>query len=383
MSLDLIFAVVFYATIAIVVYLKRDKIDFIERIIPVYRTEKSLRIMKRLSSFGTFWKIFSTLAIPIAFMLMAFIVSVLVQNTINIMISPESSPGVAPLIPGVKIPGSPFYIPFWEGIISIAILAVVHEFAHGITAFVEKVGVKSAGIGMFLIFPLAFVEMDEEKMKKASKLSKLRIISVASVANVAFAFLIAWTIPPLISPFITSVTDFNGVSVTSVVPDMPAMGAGITEGTLISGVNGETLYNTTQFAGIMAGLEPYDNISLSTDGGSYTFTLAENPENSSKGYMGLYFEQSWDFTQEARSVYPLPLLQFIIFFWFLLGWISNINIMVGLMNLFPLWVVDGGQMIYTFLGYIIKDEEKIKKICNALFYIMLTVLLINFIPNFF
>jgi membrane-associated protease RseP (regulator of RpoE activity) len=171
--------------------------------------------------------------------------------------------------------------------------------------------------------------------------------------------------------------------VTSVVPDMPAMGAGITEGTLISGVNGETLYNTTQFAGIMAGLEPYDNISLSTDGGSYTFTLAENPENSSKGYMGLYFEQSWDFTQEARSVYPLPLLQFIIFFWFLLGWISNINIMVGLMNLFPLWVVDGGQMIYTFLGYIIKDEEKIKKICNALFYIMLTVLLINFIPNFF
>jgi membrane-associated protease RseP (regulator of RpoE activity) len=57
--------------------------------------------------------------------------------------------------------------------------------------------------------------------------------------------------------------------------------------------------------------------------------------------------------------------------------------MVGLMNLFPLWGVDGGQMFYTFLGYIIKDEEKIKKICNALFYIMLTILLINFVPNFF
>jgi membrane-associated protease RseP (regulator of RpoE activity) len=383
MSLDLIFAVVFYASIAIIVYLKRDKVEFIERIIPVYRTEKSLSAMKRISSFGTFWKIFSTLAIPVAFMLMAFIVGILVQNTINIMTDPVSSPGVTPLVPGVKIPGSPFYIPFWEGIIAIGVLAVVHEFAHGITAFVEKVGVKSAGVGMFLIFPLAFVEMNEDKMKEASKLSKLRIISVASVTNVVFALLLAWTIPPLMSPFITDVTSFNGVTVTSVVPDMPAMGAGVTEGVLINEINGEPLYNTTQFAGIMAGFQPYDNITLSTDGGSYTFALAENPENSSKGYMGLYFEQSWEFTQEARSVYPLPLLQFVIFFWFLIGWISNINIMVGLMNLFPLWVVDGGQMVYTFLGYIIKDEEKIKKICNALFYIMLTILLINFVPNFF
>jgi membrane-associated protease RseP (regulator of RpoE activity) len=383
MSFDLISAVLFYVVIGVVIYIKRDRIEFIERIIPVYRTERPLKFMKRVSSFGTFWKVFSTMAIPIAFMLMVAIVALLLQNAFDILVNPQSAPGVAPLIPGVKIPGSPIYIPFWEGIIAIGVLAVVHEFSHGITAFVEGVGVKSSGFGMFLIFPLAFVEMNEAKMKEASRLSRLRIISVASVANVAFAFLLAFTIPPLMSPFIMGVTEFDGVTITSVVPDMPASGAGITEGTTITSVGDYGIFNTTGLSEAMATYTPGENVTLATDRGEYTFTLAENPDNSSKGYMGLYFEQSWKFTQESQAHYPLPLLQLVIFSWFALNWIVNINIMVGMMNLFPMWVVDGGQMVYNFLGYFIKDEEKIKKICNVVFYLMITILLINFLPNFF
>ncbi|MCH7649447.1 MAG: site-2 protease family protein [Thaumarchaeota archaeon] len=75
----------------------------------------------------------------------------------------------------------------------IAIIAITHEFAHGIFAAHNNVKTKSTGFGFFPfflpIFLAAFVELDEKTMAKKSKFSQLAILSAGTFANVLTAIL--------------------------------------------------------------------------------------------------------------------------------------------------------------------------------------------------
>lgn len=103
-------------------------------------------------------------------------------------------PPITPLIPYLPqifklnfLP--PFYFTYW--IIIIAIVAIVHEFAHGIFAAKSKVKIKNTGFGFFPfflpIFLAAFVEMDEKKMSKKKKFDQLAVLSAGTFANTVTA----------------------------------------------------------------------------------------------------------------------------------------------------------------------------------------------------
>lgn len=378
MNLDLISALVFYLIIGVIIYKKRHKIEFMGRFVPVYKTQRLTKFMRGLSSFGFFWKAFSTIAIPAAIFLMILILQMLFVNAWDIMTNPQASPAVGLLIPGVRIPGSPIYVPFWYGIIAIIVLVIVHEFTHGTVALTEDVKIKSSGVGMFLIFPIAFVEMDENSMAGASRLSRLRVITSASVANFFFAIAILYLMLFTINPFIDGVTTSAGVAVTSVVPGFPAEEAGITEGMLIYMIDNQTIENITHIVDLMRERDAGDTVTVSTDSGDFVMILGQDPQDDSKGYMGIFFENRWDFKQEALNVYGLILLNILVFLWFTLSWIANLNMMVGIMNLLPLWMIDGGQLVFNIFGYFMSDE-KAAKICDLIFYAVLMVLLINII----
>ena len=105
-------------------------------------------------------------------------------------------PPVTPLIPYLpqvfKLDFLPdFYFIYW--IIILAVIAVTHEFAHGIFAGRNKVKVKTTGFGFFPfflpIFLAAFVELDEKVMVKKSKFSQMAILSAGTFANVLTAIL--------------------------------------------------------------------------------------------------------------------------------------------------------------------------------------------------
>ena len=51
----------------------------------------------------------------------------------NLVTSPVSQPGVALVLPFTNVPGVG-YLSFFHWIIAIFLLAIVHEFAHGIVA---------------------------------------------------------------------------------------------------------------------------------------------------------------------------------------------------------------------------------------------------------
>jgi hypothetical protein len=94
----------------------------------------------------------------------------LAQGLYALFTKPDAPPAVAPLLPGVHVPGVPesLFIPLVQGLIAIFIVAVIHEFCHGVVARAHNIPVKSTGIVLIGPFFAAFVEPDEAVMKKKS-----------------------------------------------------------------------------------------------------------------------------------------------------------------------------------------------------------------------
>lgn len=96
-------------------------------------------------------------------------------------------PPLLPLIPYVPeifkinfLP--PFYFTYW--IIAIAVIAIFHEFSHGIFARRYGVKIKSTGFGFLGPLLAAFVEPDEKQMQKKPKFQQIAILSAGTFANV-------------------------------------------------------------------------------------------------------------------------------------------------------------------------------------------------------
>ena len=72
-----------------------------------------------------------------------------------------------------------FYVPFWYWLIALFILAVVHEFAHGVIGERWGVRIKSSGfafLGILApIMPAAFVEPNEEDLAKKKWWQKIAV----------------------------------------------------------------------------------------------------------------------------------------------------------------------------------------------------------------
>ena len=74
--------------------------------------------------------------------------------------------------------------------LSIPIVLVIHEGAHGIVAALEKIKIKTGGFAIFIAMFAGFVEPDEEEFDKAKKISKLRVIGAGATSNVIFAIVL-------------------------------------------------------------------------------------------------------------------------------------------------------------------------------------------------
>ncbi|RLG77318.1 MAG: hypothetical protein DRO12_02525 [Thermoprotei archaeon] len=95
----------------------------------------------------------------------------------------EIIPPVAPILPGITISLSS--LPYILSAIGAAL--VLHEGFHAYFALREGVAVRSWGIGLMLLFPIAFVEVDESAMERVSLWSKLKIIGAGILANLLLA----------------------------------------------------------------------------------------------------------------------------------------------------------------------------------------------------
>lgn len=362
-DLNLISIIAFYAIIFSYFYIKRKNIIRQMGVIFLYRTQKFTGIMRSIANISPkFWRWYGYASIPIGFAGMALIFSYLGFALWKISIMPAVAPALSLVIPGVRIPGA-VYVPFWYGIIALFTVIAVHEGAHGIVSEAWKLKLRSAGVGMFAVLPLAFVEPPEEKLAKAKTRTQLGIFSAGVTANILFALITVG----LISGLAYAAPAGDGVLITSLTPGFPSEAAGIKAGEMIIGANGLPVKTVSNFAAIMQKVKVGEVVTIKTNAGEYNVKTVSNPQDKSKSYLGVQFRPN-------MPAWEWHLLN-------LFNWIIQLNLGIGIINLLPLGPIDGGRMLSAALRRFI-GEKKALKIFGAVSMISLFLLLANIIAPY-
>ncbi|MBU2616534.1 MAG: site-2 protease family protein [Nanoarchaeota archaeon] len=193
---DLIFLVAFVTAFSSFLYTHRKNLKR-EGLLYLYKADWGIKLIKKIGTkYKKTMKVTSYASIVSGYFLMAGMLYLLYTIVKIYFFSPSivravKIPPIMPLVPYLPqvfkldfLP--PFYFSYW--IIIIAVVAIVHEMAHGIIAAYNKVDIKTTGFGFFPfflpIFLAAFVEPDEKQMKKKSTFAQMAVLGAGTFANV-------------------------------------------------------------------------------------------------------------------------------------------------------------------------------------------------------
>ncbi|MDR2545810.1 MAG: site-2 protease family protein [Methanobrevibacter sp.] len=303
-----------------------------------------------------FWKLYMNVGIVVSFIAMIVMSYLLISSLSTI----KTVPSVSLVIPGVEVPGSPITVPLGYGLIALATVLIVHEFSHGILARVEKISIKSIGLMLLTILPGAFVEPDEEELKKTSKLGRMRVYAAGSVANMSLA-LVAILTTLLISNLVFPAVFYgNGMEIQTIIPNTPADHI-LEEGMIITSVNGEDVKDVKSYNAAFSTLKPGENISIITNKGEYNILTSQNPQNNSRGYVGVSASNHYEVKKEVSNILGNSAPWALINLYDLFFWIFTLNLGIGLFNLLPIRMLDGGALFKDLLTFKLS-----KKIANNL-----------------
>ncbi len=276
----LVSVLIFAAFLALFVYLDRKNWKR-ESVLLLRKTQKGKAFLIWLGTrFPRFWLVVGTFAVIITFLSSIYMVWMLFA-LLNMQLSGQigTALGFALPSPSSQASAGPGYlaIPFWYWIISIATLVIVHEGMHGVMSAREKVKIKSLGIGLLAVIPLAFVEPDEKQLQKQKPWKQLRVFAAGSFANyVTTVFFIGVLIvfSSLVSPMFSGV----GVGYQALAQGYPAANANMT-GT-ITGIDNYVILNSTDLSHALRAIGPNQTITVRTNNGTqdFTYTLMTAPE---------------------------------------------------------------------------------------------------------
>ncbi len=232
----------------------------------LYHTKVGLKLMDWASSkFEKVLKPLSYVVMTSGYILMGSILW-LISKTVWIYISspiPEqlkNLPPIAPLIPyfpklfGLESFFPPLYFTYF--LVALAIVAVSHEFAHGLFARLWKIRVKTTGLAFFGPFFGAFVEPDEKQMARAPKKHQLSVLAAGTFANIVMFILfglIMWAF--FVLSFAPTGIEFNAyaqsvvnVSQITHVGNSSVLSVATIPALAVEGLNKITANNKTYYA---------------------------------------------------------------------------------------------------------------------------------------
>jgi len=377
-------AIVFFILLGFWVILNRKKIHIQKILFPLlyiamYRTKIGLRFMDKAGRrFPRFMRIIGSIGVAVGFLGMIFISFALIQNMYQLFTKPEAVPGVGLVLP-FEAKGV-FYVPFFYWIVSIFIIAAVHEFSHGILARTYNMKIKSSGFAIFgiliPILPAAFVEPDEKEMQKRPKHEQLSVFAAGPFSNILLALIALLAFGFLAPPIVNSIVDFNGVIVEDFAKgDFPAEAAGIQRGEIVQSIDQMPIEYTSNFTQALESKKAGDAIQLKTNKGEYTIKLAEHPDDSGKAYLGIFVKQSKVIREGVREKVGSALPSFALWLMGLFYWLYLLNFGIGLFNLVPIGPIDGGRMLLAALEKYFPQEQahRIWKGVGAFFLALVAV----------
>jgi membrane-associated protease RseP (regulator of RpoE activity) len=198
-AVDISLLIIFVIFISVFLYKKRKNLKK-EGLLFLYKTTWGMKLIDKIGKkYKKTLNVLSYVTIGIGYLLMASMLY-LFGKIVYIYVAYPSIvrsikiPPITPLVPYLPqafkldfLP--PFYFTYW--IIILAIIAITHEFMHGIFMRRHGIKIKSTGFGFFpFFFPIflaAFVEQDEKSMNKASPFKQMAVLAAGTFANVITA----------------------------------------------------------------------------------------------------------------------------------------------------------------------------------------------------
>ena len=312
-------------------------------------------------------RVFADVSVVAGFLMMGFAFWFLLNNLSNFFVEPTEFAELTVLIPGVTLTSGPAIAYF---LLSIPIVLIIHEGAHGIVASLEKIKIKTGGFAVFIALFAGFVEPDEEEFDKAKKISKLRVIGAGATSNVIFAFalgallltnpIFALVLPePLVEWFYDAP---DGVLVISIIPDSGAEKAGLQSGDLITAINGVVIITPLDFQKI--DLKPGETVTVTVQRNGQQLQLPveimPSPDDPNRGLVGIMRDNALSYKPVYNFIEWDPQVSM-----FLL-WLWMISFFIGIINMLPLPILDGGKFIYTIIENK-ASEQKINGIMWAIY----------------
>ncbi|MEM0025187.1 MAG: M50 family metallopeptidase [Zestosphaera sp.] len=277
-----------------------------------------------------------------------------------------------PVIPGITI-SLEALIPL---ILSIGIAMVVHELMHALVALLEKVEIESWGIGLFVIFPVAYVKLSESSFNEAPRKSKASILSAGILGNSLIA-LLALGLVSLFSAQVSLVPVIIELDRSN--PELPALQANISTPSIILEVNGSKIKNLEEFTSLLKKLinesvvlvlktqrcvrEGYRIVEV---GVAETYVIRK-PAGSK---LGVYLSE---LVAPDTPAYLIEAL-------FYINWVLIVNLSLAIINAAPIFISDGGRIVTEILS---KHSKRlnyvIQGVTSATLAILLVIGLINYI----
>jgi len=288
---DLVFLLLFAILVSIFLYRGKKNLKK-EGILLLYKAEWGIKFIDYV---GTKHKklihFLSYISIAMGYFLMVMMVYLLgkivwIYFSMPKVVSAVKIPPIMPLIPYLPqifkldfLP--PFYFIYW--IVILAVIAIPHEFFHGIFARKCGVKIKSTGFGFFPfflpVFLAAFVEQDDEGMKSKSKFEQLAILSAGTFANVLTAIVV----------FVLMAIVFS-LSFAPVGVDFNTYAHAVIPVSNISTINGVSLENNAiSELSKITNDENYNRININGQSLFMDKKMLESLENTTK-YISVYYD---------------------------------------------------------------------------------------------
>ena len=359
--------------------LKLEKHGF--KITPYSLTYKNTQVQTALSKMLTRTKrgirVFADVSVVAGFLMMGFAFWFLLNNLSNFFVEPTEFAELTVLIPGVTLTSVSAISYF---LLSIPIVLVIHEGAHGIVATLEKIKIKTGGFAVFIALFAGFVEPDEKEFDNAKKISKLRVIGAGATSNVIFAFalgallltnpIFALVVPEPILGWFYEAPD--GVLIISIIEGSGAEKAGLQKDDLITGINGVVIVTPFDFQKV--DLKPGDTVTVTVQRDGQHLQLPveimPSPDDPDRGLVGIMRDNAMSYKPILNFIEWDPQISM-----FLL-WLWMISFFIGIINMLPLPILDGGKFLYTIIEKN-ASERKINVIMWSVYAFTLIIFALN------
>ena len=309
-------------------------------------------------------KVFADLSVIAGFLMMGFAFYFLLNNVSNYFVAPDGFSELTVLIPGVTLTSAPAITYF---LLSIPIVLVMHEGAHGIVAALEKIKIKTGGFAIFIALFAGFVEPDEEEFEKAKKISKLRVIGAGATSNVLFAIVLGAIMltNPIFGMVLESIPLFGevilntfyelsqGVLILSIMENSGAEQAGLLTNDIITTINDVQIYGPADFPVLNPG--EMASVTVLREGQVLEFGLEvmPSPDDPERGLIGIMRDNAIPYNPVMNFI-DWTSVDFNISMFLL--WLWMISFFIGIINMLPLPILDGGKFIHIIIDKRISDK---------------------------